>query len=240
MSTQGNARISQLLLLIIAAGICAFWYFGRTRPILVRHETHRNRRSSICTTCRGAGTCNCEACGGFGSVEAAKVCSKCKGTGKHRWRFNDSPDAPCQRCRGAGTIPTRVMCATCRGTGKTACKKCGGTGRVASTSRSSSTTVVIGFSAWERALRLFALPTDPNPCPQRNASGGYAIVTKYIELHSKKRRIDVQEWGTFKTNGPAWTMIASLQLRTSDGKVASRMMEFVVQNRKLTEGRLLE
>lgn len=239
MSGKTEFRAIELLLLLLALGVGALWYFGRARPIEVRTRHPSQRQSVVCEQCSGLRHVTCSECAGFGSVDARDACPLCKGTGKHEWRFGDKPDAPCQRCRGTGIIGVRAKCTHCLGVGHVLCKHCGGSGRTTTLTTTSSQTVSIGYSLWERCLIFCRLPVDPNPCPQKDSHGAYPIVDKYVAICSVKRPVRITQWGEFVRAGSVWVMSAEMEALNSPVIPTSRTIEFTVENRVMQKCKVI-
>lgn len=99
----------------------------------------------------------------------------------------------------------------------------------------------MGHSLWERFLLLLRFPIESNPCPQREATGGYPIVDRYLALHSSTKQTGrVQEWGEFRPHGSAWRMTGQVEFRTPTGSVQTKNIEFTVHNRELVQSRVVQ
>jgi hypothetical protein len=98
----------------------------------------------------------------------------------------------------------------------------------------------MGYSIWERFLLLLRLSADPNPSPQRDSKGTYPIVAEYVRMKSAQRLCRIKDWGEFKQRGPEWVMPATVEFTKGDGTSATRVIEFVVQNRELKTTRTIE
>ena len=241
MSDQNQSNSAALLLFLIILAAVAFWYFGRTRPIEVRSQSQRDNHQVQCHNCRGSGKVECPNCGGFGSIDAMESCLACKGTGKIKMKFGPNPaEARCTKCRGSGKIEARAKCPACEGAGNTQCPVCNGTGKIWSSSTNNSNWVVMAYSPWERLLLFMRLPIEQNPCPQRDAQGGYPIVEKYIAIRSEKQGGRVKKWGEFNQNGYPWKMTAEVEFHNKSGQTYSKTIEFIVQNRALAKSQVVK
>lgn len=232
-------RFGHVVLALLALGLLALWYFGRTYPIEVQARSREQAQVVMCRMCGGGGARTCSACGGFGTVAAMGTCPLCGGTGKHEWRFGNKPDAPCQQCRGSGKVEERTPCTTCGGKGRQRCVTCGGTGWSRITATANAQVVVMKPSLWERVLRFVGFPVEPNPCPQRAASGAYPLVEAYVNIRGARQPVHVKRWGVFKISGGEWTMAADVVFSGADGSTRTREIEFVVKDRALVRSRTL-
>lgn len=234
-------RIHHLLLLLVL-GIAAFWYFGQTRPIEVTGESSKPPAPESCQSCAGAGTVTCSRCKGRPSTTRRIDCPDCQGSGRHHLRLGGRAGGPCQKCNGTGkrTVAATV-CSSCEGKGQTPCPACRGTGKaLAAVIPAPPKSVVMGYSPWEKALLHLRIPVNPNPCPQRNATGGYPIVEEYLAIRTAGWIGHVKEWGEFHLRDSSWRMTATVDFHNSWGDVRTQRIEFFVQNRVLATSRSVE
>ncbi len=99
--------------------------------------------------------------------------------------------------------------------------------------------VVMGRSLWEKCIGLIKIAPEANPCPQKEETGTYPIVTKYLETRFTKRPFRVISWGIFQRDGEAWKMTATLECLDKSGSMISKKVEFIVRNRSLSNGRII-
>ncbi|HMP72121.1 MAG TPA: hypothetical protein PKE55_02555 [Kiritimatiellia bacterium] len=227
-------RINHIVIVILVLSFAGLWLFGRERPAGVV-VTERGDLVP-CRDCLRTGSVNCRGCGGFGTVDAAGTCGKCKGSGKHEWKFRAATEARCQACRGTGRVDARSACRGCGGSGKAVCERCRGAGTWVATERVE--TVMLQKSYWERLLSLVRLPLEVNPPPQKARDGAYSIVQVYSRHYGKQWPNRVVSWGEFEQQGEEWRMVATVEFigRTNS---TLRNVEFRVRNRELAEARVV-
>ena len=224
-----------LALIVVALSIVALWYYGRECPIEIRYRKVPDQ-NTLCSQCYGCGSITCARCGGFGSLASQSVCPTCKGTGKHKWRFGDKPDALCPKCRGSCHAEARMPCEYCSKTGRILCSSCNGTGRESRMIR----TVNMGFSRWEKFKQYLRIPIDYNPCPQITSEGKYLIVEEYVRLKSRIRASRVANWGKFQKRGEEWAMTAGVEFLANNEVHSIKHIEFIVQDRELKAARTVK
>jgi hypothetical protein len=215
---------NDLLLIILLVGVGSLWFFGRTQPIEISQTTVTDKSSGTCATC-----------GGAGSVESMEDCTACGGSGKGEWKLkgravnqSDANRPPCMTCGGRGKTLQRKTCTSCNGTGASS----SATTRTVKAARA-------GLSLWERILNYVFIKPDPNPAPQVNATGGYALVETHVSLQAGGRPARVRGYGSWQRAGADWRNVGLVEYGAPGADNPIQTVEFTVRNREVVSMRTL-